>query len=266
MVTIQLSTGPCSYYDSGGNKPLLMIIHGLILQIGYKPLVTLLEKHFRVIIPDLPFSTEEDFSKDHTIENYTGFLVEFVKTLKLGKVNLYGNSLGSTLALSCVLKEPKFFTRIVVRSPFYSKELLPFQFRNPLLVSLYRKLAYAPATREVVAKVFFRRMAHYFTYREKSRELYEQLILAQDRLDNKKTRDIIFDLLSLDLCQNLVEIRNEVLILWPDSDRLLNLKGAGRLHSLIKNSELYIEPNSHHCIATVDPRTLADHIIEFINK
>jgi 2-hydroxy-6-oxonona-2,4-dienedioate hydrolase len=261
---IQLSTGLCSYYDSGGNKSPLMIIHGFSLKIGYTPYVNYLKDNFRLIIPDLPFATAYDFFKKHTVDNYTDFLIELTEKLKLKNLNIYGNSLGGSLGLSYALKNSKGITKLVVRSPFYSKNLLPFKFRNLISLSICKTLAYNRVTLNPFANIFFGKMANYSVNTNTDKSLYDEIKKAQKKLDKAKCRDIIFDLLSINFGSRLSNIENEVLILWPDSDKLLNPKMAKSLHCELKNSRLFIEPNAHHCIATVDPKVLTGHISDFI--
>lgn len=263
---VQLSSGLCTYYDSGGNKKPLIIIHGFSLRIGYLPFVKLLEKNSRLIIPDLPFATNYSYSQKHTVDNYTDFLLELVGKLKLKEVCLYGSSLGGTLALSCVLRSPKLVNKLVVRAPFYSKDLLPFQFKNSFLLALYKGLAYNPVTLKYVSKLFYSKMAKYSANGESNKDIWEKIEIELNKLDYKKARDFIFDLLSINLKLRLKDIGNQVLILWPDRDRLLNPNGADYLHENIINSQLIIEPNSHHCIATVNPKVLTSQIGNFINK
>jgi len=263
---IQLSTGSCTYYDSGGCKKPLMVIHGFSLRVGYTPFIEALEKNSRLIIPDLPFATNLSYTKKHTVYNYTDFLLELIGKLKLNGVSLYGNSLGGSLALSCVLKSPNLVRKLIVRAPFYSKDLLPFQFRNSLLISLYKSMACNPVTLKYVSKLFYSKMARYSVNGESNKELWGKIELELNKLDTKKVREFIFGLLSINFKPRLKDIRNQVLILWPDSDKLLNPNGANYIHKNIINSQLIIEPNSHHCIATVNPKVLTNHIVNFTNK
>ena len=261
---IKLSTGLCSYYDSGGNKKPFVIINGFSLREGYIPFIKLLEKKSRIIIPDLPFATNYYFSREHTVDNYTNFLLELIAKLKLKEVNICGNSLGGCLALSCVLNNSKLVHKLVVRAPFYTRDLLPFQLRNSFLLALYKSLAYKSVTLKFVSKLFYSKMGRLSA--ANNNNLWEKIKSKLNEIDNKKARNFIFDLLSINFKPELRNIKNQVLILWPGQDKLLNPNGADYLHKNLINSELITEPDSRHCIATVNPKVLTCRITTFLNK
>jgi pimeloyl-ACP methyl ester carboxylesterase len=261
-----LSLGKCSYFDSCNNKPPLILIHGFSLKIGYEQYIKLLEKKFRIILPDLPFANHNKFLKKHTVQNYVEFIDELIEKLKLKNINIFGNSLGGALALSCVLKNPNKFNKIIVRSPFYSKKLLPMKYKNSILLSIYKTLTSNPFFLNIFTNRFYDQMGKLSMNYNTNTELYEKIKSAQKKLDNPRCREFIFSLLDLNLIPHLSKINNPTYILWPDKDSLLTVNGANYLHNNIKNSKLFIEQNSYHCIATVKPHFIVNKITSFIEK
>src|SRR5210317_1364859 len=96
---IKLNSGVHTYCDSGDSDHSLLLLHGFSFRPGLYPLLKALSLDFRVVIPDLPFSTRNDFRFGHNVQNYVDYLLEFIDALGLENISIFGNSVGGTLGM-----------------------------------------------------------------------------------------------------------------------------------------------------------------------
>lgn len=91
------------YYDEGSGEPMVLVhgsgFAGTASANTWVPVIGLLSKRFHVYAPDKLASGMTDNPKsddDFTIRAEVEHIVNFIKTLKLGKVHLIGQSRGSS--------------------------------------------------------------------------------------------------------------------------------------------------------------------------
>ena len=72
--SVQLSTGAHTYCDVGDADRTLLLLHGFSFRPGLYPLAEYLQSDFRVVMPDLPFTTKAHAFRDHTLAHYVNFL------------------------------------------------------------------------------------------------------------------------------------------------------------------------------------------------
>ena len=110
---VDLDSGLISYCEAGNSDQTLLLLHGFSFRQGMYPLMDSLKSNFHVVIPDLPFSTNNNFHLSHSLDSYAAFLLDFVDHLGLEKVSIFGNSVGGTLGLLCCAAAPGRFDSIV---------------------------------------------------------------------------------------------------------------------------------------------------------
>ena len=263
---IKLSTGICTYYDVGKADNTLIIIHGFSLKLGVTPIVNHLKSDFRVIVPDLPFVSDNKFSKNHTLVNYKDFIFELINKLKLKKISLFGNSLGGTIALLCSLKNPEKLDNVIIRSPFFSRGQLPFKWGNRILLTLYKILTLNPKALSWFGKQFFNTNAKLSLQKDIDQKLFNKIREQQKNLNLLVAREFIFNLVEVEILNKMPNIINKTLILWGGNDQLLKSNKAHELHKLIKKSKLIIDKYGYHNLATIDPKVIARNIIDFCSE
>ncbi|MCS7018651.1 MAG: alpha/beta hydrolase [Cytophagales bacterium] len=100
------------YIDEGAGETMLLL-HGLFGALSnWEHVVTHFSDRYRVVIPMLPIYDMP--LSEAGLEGLTQFVVDFLQTLKLGKLTLLGNSLGGHIALIFTLKHPTAVKRIIL--------------------------------------------------------------------------------------------------------------------------------------------------------
>ncbi|EMY33132.1 alpha/beta hydrolase fold protein [Arthrobacter crystallopoietes BAB-32] len=122
--TAALETGEVSYWEYPAQEPGagtdLLFIHGFRGDHhGLELLAAALPGH-RIIAPDLPgFGVCAPFaSREHSVENYAGFVHDFAAALQLGPdAVLLGHSFGSIIAAHYLAAQPASFAAAVLVNP-----------------------------------------------------------------------------------------------------------------------------------------------------
>jgi pimeloyl-ACP methyl ester carboxylesterase len=156
------------YVDSGGNKPPVVMIHGLggnLLHYGYA-MTDKLSNDFRVILVDRPgsgYSTRRDDAQA-TLTAQAATIATLIRKLGLGKPQVVGHSLGGALSLAIALDHPDCVGGLTLLAPLtHAQEEVPEVFKGIVIASpLVRKaIAWTVATplgilrgQKLVAEVF----------------------------------------------------------------------------------------------------------------
>ena len=135
------------YYVRGGNGAPLLLLHGFTVgssRLTYGPSFGPLSEHFDVIAPDLPgYGHSESPKTFYTTDDYVRFVVKFLDTLGLEKVDLVGFSKGGAIALGLGLNHPARIRKLMLVSAYslnhwVTLPFLPyFALRTPWLVRFF---------------------------------------------------------------------------------------------------------------------------------
>jgi pimeloyl-ACP methyl ester carboxylesterase len=118
MNTIELSAGTIEYVDTGGDGPVVVLLHGLLMDASLwdGPLADLSADH-RCIAPTLPLGAHRlpmDPGADLSLPGVAGLVGELLDRLDLHEVTLVGNDTGG--ALVQLLVHHRAVGRIVLAS------------------------------------------------------------------------------------------------------------------------------------------------------
>jgi 3-oxoadipate enol-lactonase len=104
------------YYRVRGNGENLLLIHGLGSSgADWEFQVRALERHFRVIVPDLPGTGySPPFQGDFSISDCADVLWALLDHLQVSSANVAGFSLGGAVALEMALQRPQSVTRLAL--------------------------------------------------------------------------------------------------------------------------------------------------------
>ncbi|NRD79630.1 alpha/beta hydrolase [Bacillus sp. BRMEA1] len=103
METNQLNLQNCSiaYIDKGEGQPIILL-HGFCGSSSYwENVISELALNYRVIVPDLPGHGQSTVLQDNaSIEDIAEIMKEFLDSLKLDQVTMFGHSLGGYITLA----------------------------------------------------------------------------------------------------------------------------------------------------------------------
>lgn len=101
MTTIELSAGTIDYQDTGGGGPVIVLLHGLMMDASLWDGVTAeLSAGHRCVAPTLPFGAHQHAMRadaDLSLPGIARLVAEFLDRLDLRDVTLVGNDTGGAL-------------------------------------------------------------------------------------------------------------------------------------------------------------------------
>ncbi|WP_051342283.1 alpha/beta fold hydrolase [Pseudonocardia spinosispora] len=113
-----LSNGPLRYHDSGGDLPVLVFVHGYLVNANiWRKLVPLLRGRFRCITPDLPLGSHVapvDRDADLSPPGIAAMIAELLDVLGLSDVTLVGNDSGGAYSQLVAADHPHRLGRLVL--------------------------------------------------------------------------------------------------------------------------------------------------------
>lgn len=104
MPEVRLSAGPVDYVDTGGDGPVVVLVHGVVMDGSlWRDVVADLRRDHRCIVPTLPLGAHRrpmDADADLSLLGLVRLLAEFLDALGLADVVLVGNDWGGPLLLA----------------------------------------------------------------------------------------------------------------------------------------------------------------------
>ena len=101
MTAIELSSGTIEYADTGGDGPVLVLLHGLMMDASlWDGVIAELSAGHRCVAPTLPLGAHRHPmhpDADLSLPGIARLVAEFMDRLDLGEVTLAGNDTGGAL-------------------------------------------------------------------------------------------------------------------------------------------------------------------------
>ncbi len=236
--SIQLSTGEHLYADLGDAEQVLLFLHGFSFRPGLYPIAKDLSSHFRLVIPDLPFSVKNDHFPRHNLHAYVDFLLEFVAAFKLERISIFGNSVGGTLALMTALAAPGQFENLIVRSPLWSTTQLPWYLKINPLISTHAYLSRYPAYAVWMLKHIYEISARVSPVNGRQDE--NNLPYRVEQIDPGVLSKFLADLIQVEFTEKLKSMHARTLILWGEQDTFIPGMWGRHLEKLLPEGNIII--------------------------
>jgi pimeloyl-ACP methyl ester carboxylesterase len=278
MPEVELSSGTIDYEDTGGDGPVVVLVHGLIMDSSlWRNVIAQLRSDFRCVAPTLPLGGHRHPMRadaDLSMRGIAGILGELLERLDLREVTLATNDWGgpqlliggahderiARLALcSCEAFDnvpPQGAARLlpyIARVPGgIAAALLPFRFQGlRRLPMTFGSMSKRPVPREVMDRWF----SPAIEQRDVRRDLRKYVIgAAQGRRDLLAAADA------------LRAFERPALVAWASEDRLMPREHGRRLAELLPQGRLVEIPDSYTLIPEDQPDALAGHMRELLAR
>jgi pimeloyl-ACP methyl ester carboxylesterase len=273
MQAIELSAGIIEYEDTGGSGPVVVLLHGLVMDSSvWRHVVSDLRVDHRCVVPTLPVGSHRlpmRADADLSLRGLAKLQAEFLERLDLRHVTLVGNDLG--LFQVTASEYPERLARLVITSceafenipPGLPGHVVAFAAKvpgglNALVQPLrWRALCRLPVVLGWMAK---RPIPNAITDAW-LRPLLTQKSIRRDLL--KYLRNFHKgDLLAA--AERLGSFERPTLILWAGEDRVMPLAHGRRLAALLPRARLVEIPDSYTLLPEDQPAQLAAYIRAFI--
>ncbi len=264
---VTMDSGSLSFASAGQSDRTLLMLHGFSLRPGLYPLASELIHDFHIVIPDLPFSTKNDFHLSHTLDNYVGTLIELIQSLNLKNVSIFGNSIGGTLGLMCCITDPSLFNRLIIRCPLWTGAQLPNYMQVKGLVNLQQAFSGSKTLALAMLSIFYQMSARISPVDANRTENHSQSIYPYeaDQINPRVFSRFLGHLTRTEITDQLEKISNETLVLWGAEDTFISSSWGAQLNAILPRSEFQVVPGEYHNLATIDTPTLAARMMDFLD-
>ena len=255
-----------SYVVQGKGMPLLLI-HGIPVW-GYlwKDCLTMLTKHFQIIIPDLVgygYSDQRDCF-DRSIKVQSRIISKLLQRLKIQDLFVVGHDIGGAVAQRFVVdhagKVPKW---VLIDSVLYDS------WPAEPMVRLGNPKQHYKMKGDQLAKKFIERLPDGFNHREKASPEMLAGWMAPYMTDEGKL-SLIRNAAALntnhtmELLEDLQELTQPLLLLWGAKDQFQPLSSAERFEAEFPASQLHVVPDSDHFLPLEKPEEAVRILIDFL--
>ncbi|MFY4718291.1 alpha/beta fold hydrolase [Streptomyces sp. LaBMicrA B280] len=273
MPEIELSAGTIDYVDTGGDDPVIVLVHGLGFDASVWTGVTeALRPDFRVLVPVLPLGSHRRpmrATADLSAHGIARLLAEFMDRLDLCDVTLVQNDTGTAQLLVGVRDER--IARLVLTScealdnypPGVQGRLLSVASKTPgglfLLVQSFRFPALA-RTRISLGGMAKRPLPKELIARWYRPLLTSSLIRRDFAKFLRATRADCY----LEAAGHLPRYTRPALVAWGAEDRMMPPATGRRLARLLPRSRYVEIPDARTLVQLDNPAALVDEIHRFV--
>lgn len=249
-------------YLEGGKGETVLLLHGYSAdKDNWTAFSKYLTPKYRVVIPDIPGFGESSRRQEasYDIESQVERLHRFVQVMRLGKVNVAGNSMGGTIAAVYAAKYPQEVSSLALLAPggiqsgvksevmkMFEKGVNPLAIKSDQDFDRMMNLAFvkAPTIPYPVRKALVARA------------------IKDGPFNEKVMADMIRKPISLESYLSLVKAKT--LILWGDRDNIVDVSCVPIIEKRIKNHQTVIIKDCGHMPMLERPEETAGYYLKFL--
>ena len=233
---ITVKTINVNYIDEGEGTPVIFLQGwGTNIEL-YKKVIDKISTLTRIIALDLPgFGKTKEPSSAWNVDQYTDFVIAFIKELQLKKVILMGHSFGGRIIIKLMTKLKKEFEveKIILLD---SAEIKPKTTLKKQVKQQWFKICKKLANSKIGRKL--------------SPGLVEKMQKKHGSADYRNAtpimRQVLVKAINEDLTNLLPNIKVPTLLVWGDQDTATPIEDAKIMGKLIPDSGLVVLKNTGH--------------------
>ncbi len=270
----RLGQGPLEYLDSGGPGPVLVLLHGALMDEGlWDEVRQRLPSTWRLVVPVLPMGAHRRPmpEADVTPRGQARLVVDLLDALDLREVILVGNDTGGAVGQLVAAAHPQRLTALVLVScdafdnfpPGLPGRTMALASAVPGGLWLAMQSLRLPALRRLpmtfgwmtirpIDEVIFRRWLNAYTSRRAVRRDLRRMMRGVDRDQLVRA------------AEQLRTFPSPCLVVWADQDRVMPREHAERLASLLPRAHLELVADSYTLVPLDQPARLAGLIERFV--
>lgn len=129
---VEIPQGRIDYTDTGGDGPVVVLVHGAFVDGRLWHTVVPLLTGCRVVVPDLPLGshrTAMNPGTDFTLPGLATLVADFLAALDLREVTLVGNDSGGAISQRVAADHPERLAALVLTNCDAYENFLPRAFR-----------------------------------------------------------------------------------------------------------------------------------------
>jgi pimeloyl-ACP methyl ester carboxylesterase len=275
MSEIELSAGTIEYEDTGGDEPVLVMLHGLMMDASLwdGPIADLRGEH-RCVAPTLPLGAHRramHADADLSLPGIARLVAELLDRLDLSDVTLVGNDTGGALVQLLMRDGAERVGRVVLASCDAFDNFPPgLTGKTLVLTGKLSPGAFGLFMQQMRAKIV-RRLPIAFGWLTKRgdaatarwmRPVMKQAEIRRDAVRMLRAAGADRSLL-LEAAESLPGFTRPALVVWASGDRVMPPEHGRRLAGLLPLGRLAEVEDSYTLIPLDQPARLAQLISEF---
>ena len=226
----------------------ILFLHGWPLSSrAFRASLEYLSGKHHIIAPDLPgFGKSEYVPSLQNYEAYSDLIFDFLKVLKISKINLVGHSMGGGIALMTAYRYPAIVHKLILLDcagiPLRDNLPKAILWRLVDLIAQTWEAKFSLNLVPLISATVWNTIFRYPAARESLRVPLNQ-----------------------DLRPILPNIQTPCLIIWGENDRTTPLAHGVEISEQIPNTQLSVVKNGYHEWSALKPRTLGMLISDFVD-
>jgi pimeloyl-ACP methyl ester carboxylesterase len=275
MSEIELSAGTVEYRDTGGDGPVVVLLHGLLMDATlWDAVIADLSIDHRCVAPTLPLGAHRrsvHADADLSLPGIARLVAEFLDRLDLNDVTLVGNDTGGAVAQLVIADDAARVGQVVLASceafdnipPGLTGRTLALTGRlSPRMFGLFmQQMRLRPIRRLPIAFGWLTKRGDATTARW-VRPVMEQPAIRRDAV--RLLRSVMSDArVLIDVARRLPRFARPALVVWASRDRVMPLDHGRRLADLLPQGRLIEVDDSYTLIPLDQPVRFAQIIRKF---
>jgi pimeloyl-ACP methyl ester carboxylesterase len=272
---VELSTGTVEYTDTGGPGPIVVFVHGLLMDgtLWDGPVADLAAGH-RCVVPTLPLGAHRHPMRadaDLSLPGIARLLTEFLERLDLRDVTLVGVDTGGALVQLLMADGAPRASRVVLGScdafdnfppGLTGKTLVATGKLSPALFGAFMQQMRLRAVRRLpIAFGWLTKRGDAVTARW-IRPLLADAAIRRDTVRVLRAAAASPDFL-LEVAERLPSFDRPVLIVWASEDRVMPIEHGRRLEALLPKGKFVEVADSYTLLPLDRPAEFARLVREF---
>jgi pimeloyl-ACP methyl ester carboxylesterase len=275
MKEIELSAGTTEYTDTGGDGPVLVLLHGLMMDASLwdGPIADLAADH-RCVAPTLPLGAHRHpvhADADLSLPGIARLVAEFLDRLDLRDVTLVGNDTGGALVQLLMCEHPARVGRVVLASCDAFDNFPPGLTGKTLVLSGKLPPAMFGLFMQQMRLRLVRRLPLAFGWLTRRGDAatarWVKPVMTQPEIRGDAVRMLraaaADTRLLVAAAEGLPGFDHPALVVWASGDRVMPPEHGRRLAELLPQGQLAEVDDSYTLIPLDQPARLAQLIREF---
>jgi pimeloyl-ACP methyl ester carboxylesterase len=275
MSEIDLSVGTIEYRDTGGDGPVVVLLHGLLMDASlWDAVIADLSVDHRCVAPTLPLGAHRravNAEADLSLPGLARLVAEFLERLELSDVTLVGNDTGGAIAQLVIADNAARVGQVVLASceafdnipPGLTGRTLALTGKlPPRMFGLFmQQMRLRPLRRLPIAFGWLTKRGDATTARW-VRPVMEQPAIRRDAV--RVLRAVMSDTgVLIDVARRLSGFDRPALVVWASRDRVMPPDHGRRLADLLPQARLIELDDSYTLIPLDQPLRFAQIIRKF---
>jgi pimeloyl-ACP methyl ester carboxylesterase len=272
---IELSAGTIEYRDTGGDGPVLVLLHGLMMDASlWDGVIADLSADHRCVAPTLPLGAHRvamHADADLSLPGIARLVAEFCDRLGLADVTLVGNDTGGALVQLIMADSPAWVARVVLAScdafdnfppGLTGKTLVASGRLSPGMFGLFmQQMRVRPVRRLPIAFGWLTKRGDAATARW-MKPVLTQAGIRRDTVRVLRACGAARGLMNR-TAERLSEFKRPALVVWASEDRVMPPSHGRRLAGLLPGARLVEVADSYTLIPLDQPARFASVVREF---